>query len=53
MQASGSLVKVGILDHSESPFVDIFHTSMGLGRLMVKELDLKLALGVAESYAIH
>ena len=50
MQASGSLVDVDILELSESPCsgVDIFCTSMGLGRRIVKELDLKLTLGMAE-----
>ena len=43
MQASGNLVEVDILELSESPWpgVGIFHTGMGLGRQMVKELDLK------------
>ena len=50
MQASGSLVDVGIPELSESPLpgIDIFCTNMGLGRLIVKELDLKLTLGMAE-----
>ena len=44
MQASGNLANVDILELSEStlPGVGIFHTIMGLGRQMVKELDLKL-----------
>ena len=51
MQASCSLVDVDIPELSESPLtgIDIFCTSsMGLGRRMVKELDLKLTLGMAE-----
>ena len=50
MQVSGSLVDVDIPELSESPWpgIDIFCTSMGLGRWIVKELDLKLALGMAE-----
>ena len=50
MQASGSLVEVGILELSESrwPGVDIFHTSMGLGWRMVKELDPKRTQEMAE-----
>ena len=48
--ASGSLVDVNIPELSESPWpgIDIFCTSMGLGRQIVKELDLKLTLGMAE-----
>ena len=48
--ASGSLVDVDIPELSESPWpgIDIFCTSMGLGRQIVKELDLKLTLGMAE-----
>ena len=48
--ASGSLVDVDIPELSESPWpgVGIYHTSMGLGRRMGKELDLKLTLGMAE-----
>ena len=49
--ASGSLVDVEISKLSESPWpgIDIFcTTSMGLGRRIVKELDLKLTLGMAE-----
>ena len=44
IQVSDSLDKVDILELSESPCpgVGIFHTSMGLGWRMVKELDLKL-----------
>ena len=47
---SGRLVDVDILELSESSCsdVDIFCTSMGLGRQMVKELDLKLTLGLTE-----
>ena len=50
MQPSGSLVEVHILELSESPShgVGIFHTSMGLGQWMVKELDQILTLGMAE-----
>ena len=50
MQASGSLVEVNILELSESslPGVDIFHTRMGQGQRMVKELVLKLTLVMAE-----
>ena len=50
MQASGSLVDVDIPELSESPWpgIGIFCTSMGLGRRIVKELDLKLTLGMAE-----
>ena len=48
--ASGSLVDVDIPKLSESPWsgIDIFCTSMVLGRRIVKELDLKLTLGMAE-----
>ena len=49
--ASGRLVDVDILELSESPCsgVDIFCTTMGLGdRYVVKELDLKLTLEMAE-----
>ena len=48
--ASGSLVDVDIPELSESPWPGsgIFWTSMGLGRQIVKELDLKLTLGMAE-----
>ena len=51
MQASGSLVDVDILELSESPGygIDIFCTSMGLGWQIVKELDLKLTPGMAET----
>ena len=47
---SGSLIDVDIPELSESPLpgIDIFCTSMGLGRQIVKELDLKLTLGMAE-----
>ena len=49
MKVSGSLVEVDILELYESPWpgVGILHTSMGLGRWMVKELDLALTLGMA------
>ena len=48
--ASGRLVDVDIPELSESPWpgLDIFWTSMRLGRQIVKELDLKLTLGMAE-----
>ena len=48
--APGSLVDVDIpkLSESPSPGIDIFCTSMGLGRQIVKELDLKLTQGMAE-----
>ena len=48
--ASGSLIDVVIPKLSESPWpgINIFCTSMGLGQQMVKELDLKLTLGMAE-----
>ena len=48
--ASGRLVDVDIPKLSESPWpgIDIFCASMGLGQQIVKELDLKLALGMAE-----
>ena len=47
MQASGCLVDVDIPELSESqwPGIDIF---MGMGRQIVKELDLKRTLGMAE-----
>ena len=50
MQAPGSLVDVDIPELSESPGpgIDIFCASMGLGQRIVKELDLKLTLGMAE-----
>ena len=50
IQASGSLVEVDLLQLSwfPCPGVDICYTSIGLGLMMVKELDLKLALGMAE-----
>ena len=49
-QASGKLFEVDSLELSEPPWpgVAIFHTSMGLGWRMVKELDMKLKLGMAE-----
>ena len=49
--ASWRLVNVDILELTESPCsgVDIFCISMGLGRQMVKDLDLKLTLGLTES----
>ena len=50
MQASGNLVDVDIPKLSESPWpgIDIFCTSMGLGRRKGKELDLKLTLALTE-----
>ena len=50
MQASGRLGEVDIPELSESPWpgISIFCASMGLGRRMGKELDLKLTLGIAE-----
>ena len=50
MQASGNLDEVDILELSQFPCrrVDICPTSMGLGRRMVKEIDLELTLGMAE-----
>ena len=50
MQASGSLVDVDIPKLPESPWsgIDIFCTSMELGRWIVKELDMELILGIAE-----
>ena len=47
---SGSLVDVDIPELSESlwPSMDIFYSSMGLGRRIVKELDVKLTLGLTE-----
>ena len=51
MQAHRRLVEVDILALSESPWpgVGIFHTSMVLGRRKVKEIDLKLILGMTQS----
>ena len=48
--APGSLVDVDISELSESswPGIEIFCTSIGLGRQIVTELDLKLTLGMAE-----
>ena len=50
MQASGCIVDVDIPEQSESPWpgIDIFCACMGLGRTIVKELVLKLTLGMAE-----
>ena len=53
MQASGSLVDVDIPELSESPWhgIGIFCTSLGLGRQVVEELDLKQqkrTLGMAD-----
>ena len=44
-----------ILELSESlcSGVDIFFTSMGLGWQMVKELDLKLTLGLTDREVIN
>ena len=46
---SWRVVEVDILELGEflGPIVGIYHTSMGLVRRMVKELDLKLTLGMA------
>ena len=51
LKASGKLVEVDILQQSRFPCcgVGISHTSIGLVLMMVKELDLKLTLGMAES----
>ena len=48
--ASGRLVDVDIPELSESPWPGLYilRTSMLLGRRRVKELDLKLTLGMAE-----
>ena len=48
MQASDRLVEVDVLELSESPWpgVGICHTNMALGRQIVKELDMKLTLGL-------
>ena len=50
MQASGNLVEVDILELSRFPRsgVDIFCTSIRLVLLLMKEIDLKLTLGMAE-----
>ena len=50
MQASGGLVEVDILELSRFPCpgVGLCHTSIGLGRRRVKDLKLKLTLGMAE-----
>ena len=50
MQEFGMLVEVDILELSESPWpgIDIFCTSMGPGRRIVKESNLELTLGMAE-----
>ena len=45
--ASGMLVEVDILEFL-CPGVGICHTSIGLELRMVKELDLKLTLGMTE-----
>ena len=49
-QPTLAIVDVDILELSESPWPanDIFCTCMGLGRWIVKELDLKLTLEMAE-----
>ena len=46
MQVSGNLVEVDILELSKFPCcgVDICHTSIGLGLIKVKDIDLKLKL---------
>ena len=46
MQASDGLVEVDIMELSKSPCPDV--GLFGLWRRMVKELDLKLTLGMAE-----
>ena len=48
--ASGSLADADIPELSESPWsgIDIFCASMVLGRRIVKELYLKMTLGMAE-----
>ena len=50
MQASGNLVEVDILELSRFPCrgVGICLPSIGLVLMMVKEIDLKLTLGMAE-----
>ena len=50
MQVSGSLVEVDILEllRFPCPGVGICHASIGLGLIMVKELDQKLTLGMDE-----
>ena len=50
MQASGNLVEMDILELSKFPCrrVGICHTSIGLVLVMMKEIDLKLTLGMAE-----
>ena len=50
MQESDSLVEVDNLKMFESPWpgVGIFHTSMGMGQRMGKELDLKLTLRLGQ-----
>ena len=45
---NGKDVDIPELSESPWPGFDIFCTSMGLGRRIVKELDLKLTLGMAE-----
>ena len=49
MQVSGNLVEVDILELSKFPCrgVGICHTSIGLV-LVMKEIDLKLTMGMAE-----
>ena len=51
MQASDCPVEADTLEVSEAPWpgVGIFHTSMGLGKWMVQELDLEQTLGMTES----
>ena len=54
IQASGSLVEADILELSRFSLSwcwhlpGICHTGIGLGRMMVKELYLKLTLGMTE-----
>ena len=50
MQVSRNQVEVVILEQSRFPChgVGICHTSIGLMLMMLKEIDLKLTLGMAE-----
>ena len=50
MQVSGNLVDVDIpaLSRFPGPGVGICHNIIELGLMMVKELDIKLTLGMAE-----
>ena len=51
MQASGNQVKMDILEQSRFPCcgVGMCNSSIGLVLMMVKEIDQKLTLGMAES----